>query len=80
MMKLQGTSFNLDAVKDQIAKAMKRDALNESSTGPEGIKLKFGFGNIPRGPCSARSFCNARMERGMSEFGSTPEGANHLWR
>jgi hypothetical protein len=29
MMKLQGTSFNLDAVKDQIAKVMKRDALND---------------------------------------------------
>ena len=38
MMKLQGTSFNLDAVKDQIAKVMKRRR-----------SQRFGLGNIPRG-------------------------------
>jgi hypothetical protein len=37
MRKLQGASFNLDAVKDQIAKAIERDALNDQALGPEGV-------------------------------------------
>jgi hypothetical protein len=37
MTKLQEASFNLDAVKDQIARLLKRDALND----PARVRKEF---------------------------------------
>jgi hypothetical protein len=52
MMKLQGTLFNLDAVKDQIAKVLKRDALNDPARVRKELSLNSASGTFP-GPYSA---------------------------